>query len=49
LRVLLGLDARNGAIEQHPVLPGRIGELALLRLPGPAGDYDASAAQAAHV
>jgi glycogen debranching enzyme len=46
LRVLLGLEARSGAIEQHAVLPERIRELALQDLPGPAGSYDASAALA---
>ena len=49
LRILLGLEARDGAIEQRPVLPGRIGSLALNGLPGPAGSYDASSAQAAQV
>jgi glycogen debranching enzyme len=48
LRVLLGLDAREGGVEQHPVLPERIRELALRGRPGPAGDYHASAAQTAH-
>jgi glycogen debranching enzyme len=49
LRTLLGLEARDGAIEQHAVLPERIGSLALNGLPGPAGSYDASSAQAAQV
>jgi glycogen debranching enzyme len=49
LRILLGLEARDGAIEQHAVLPERIGSLALNGLPGPAGSYDASSAQAAQV
>jgi glycogen debranching enzyme len=49
LRILLGLEARDGAIEQHAVLPERIGSLALNGLPGPAGSYDASSAQAARV
>jgi len=34
LRILLGLEARDGAIEQHAVLPEGIGSLALTRLPG---------------
>jgi glycogen debranching enzyme len=46
LRILLGLEARSGAIEQHAVLPERIRELALHDLSGPAGTYDASAARA---
>jgi glycogen debranching enzyme len=46
LRVLLGLEARSGAMEQRAVLPERIRELALHDLPGPAGSYDASAARA---
>jgi glycogen debranching enzyme len=46
LRVLLGLEARSGAVEYHAVLPERIRELALHDLPGPAGSYDASAAPA---
>jgi glycogen debranching enzyme len=49
LRVLLGLEPHEGAIEQHPVLPDRIGELTLSNLPGPAGRYDASSTQPAHV
>jgi len=49
LRILLGLEPRDGAIEQHAVLPERIGLLALNGLPGPAGSYDASSAQAAQV
>jgi glycogen debranching enzyme len=49
LRILLGLEVRDGAIEQHAVLPERIGELALHGLPGPAGSYDASASPAARV
>jgi glycogen debranching enzyme len=49
LRVLLGLEARDGAIEQNAVLPDRIGDLALRNLPGPAGNYDAAAARATHV
>jgi glycogen debranching enzyme len=50
LRVLLGLEARGGSIEQHPLLPEQIRELALLRLVGPAGEYDASSAEhPAHV
>jgi glycogen debranching enzyme len=46
LRVLLGLEARSGAIEQRAVLPERIRQLALHDLPGPAGNYDATAAGA---
>src|SRR5204863_1774232 len=34
LWILLGLEARDGAIEQHAVLPEGIGSLALTRLPG---------------
>jgi glycogen debranching enzyme len=49
LRILLGLEPRDGAVEQHAVLPGRIGSLALNGLPGPAGSYDASSAQTAQV
>jgi glycogen debranching enzyme len=48
LRVLLGIEARNGAIEQNPVLPERISELGLRGLPGPAGSVDAFAGVAAH-
>ena len=44
LRVLLGIEAHSGAIEQDPVLPERIRELALHDLPGPAGSREASAA-----
>jgi glycogen debranching enzyme len=47
LRVLLGLEAEDGAIERNPILPERITELALRGLPGPAGSYDASARLAA--
>jgi glycogen debranching enzyme len=43
LRVLLGIEAGDSAIEQNPVLPDRIEELALRGLPGPAGSYDAVA------
>jgi glycogen debranching enzyme len=43
LRVLLGIEAHDGVIEQDPVLPDRIEELALRGLPGPAGSYDAVA------
>jgi glycogen debranching enzyme len=46
LRVLLGIEARSGAVEQRAVLPERIRELALRDLPGPAGSYDVSAAPA---
>ena len=48
LRVLLGLEARDGAIEQSPVLPERMSSLALRGLPGPGGRYDAISAAAAH-
>jgi glycogen debranching enzyme len=48
LRVLLGLEARGGGIEQTPVLPPRIHELALHNLPGPAGNYDAFAGLMTH-
>jgi glycogen debranching enzyme len=46
LRVLLGLEGRNGEIEQDPILPERIAELSLRDLPGPSGVYDAVAALA---
>ena len=49
LRILLGLEARDGAIEQHARLPERIGTLALTGLPGPAGSYDAASTHAAQV
>jgi glycogen debranching enzyme len=49
LRILLGLEPDDGVIEQNPILPERISELALRGLPGPAGSYDASSAQPAHV
>jgi glycogen debranching enzyme len=48
LRVLLGLEAHGGDVEQSPVLPDGIAELSLLGLSGPAGKYDASAALVAH-
>jgi glycogen debranching enzyme len=48
LRVLLGLEAQDGAVEQEPVLPEQITGLGLHGLPGPAGDYDAVAGIAAH-
>jgi hypothetical protein len=41
LRVLLGLEVQNDAIEQSPFLPDRTGELTLRGLPGPSGSYDA--------
>jgi glycogen debranching enzyme len=44
LRILLGLEAHAGAIEQNPVLPERIRELALHDLPEPAGTAEARAA-----
>jgi glycogen debranching enzyme len=34
LRVLLGIEAQDGATSQNPVLPKQIGELALRNLPG---------------
>jgi hypothetical protein len=40
-----GLEARDGTIEQDPVLSERITE----RVPGPAGAYDAVAGIPAHV
>jgi hypothetical protein len=43
LRVLLGIEPRDGVVDQSPVLPERIEELALRGLPGPAGSYDAVA------
>jgi glycogen debranching enzyme len=46
LRVLLGLEARSGVIEQHAVLPARIRKLALHNLSGPTGSYGASTARA---
>jgi glycogen debranching enzyme len=49
LRVLLGLEARAGAIEQQAVLPEQIGSLALNGLPEPAGSRDASPPQTAKV
>ncbi len=48
LRVLLGLDATSGAVEQHSILPGRINEFGLRGLPGPGGSYDAFAGHTAH-
>jgi glycogen debranching enzyme len=46
LRVLLGLEARSGAIAQHPVLPEGIRKLALHNLPSSAGGYNPSATSA---
>ena len=48
LRVLFGLEPHDDAIQQNPVLPERITELALRGLPGPTGEYDAVAAHVAH-
>ena len=48
LRILLGLEARDGSVEQDPILPEQIAELALRGLRGPDGTYDASAALVAH-
>ena len=48
LRVLLGIEARDGAIEQHPFLPEGINELALRGLRGPTGSDDAFATRALH-
>jgi glycogen debranching enzyme len=46
LRVLLGLEPKNGEVAQDPVLPERISQLALRGLSGPAGIYDAVAGEA---
>ena len=47
LRVMLGLEPRNGEITQNPVLPKQIASLELHDLPGPNGRYDAVAGRAA--
>jgi glycogen debranching enzyme len=49
LRVLLGLEPRDGDAALDPVLPERISQLALRGLPGTAGTYDADAREAAAV
>jgi glycogen debranching enzyme len=49
LRVLLGLEPRDGGVRLEPVLPARISQLALRGLPGSAGTYDADAREAAPV
>jgi hypothetical protein len=43
LRVLLGIEPGDGVVDQRPVLPDQIEEIALRGLPGPAGSYDAVA------
>jgi hypothetical protein len=48
LRILLGLEAREGSVEHDPILPEQIAELALRGLRGPDGTYDAFAAVVAH-
>jgi glycogen debranching enzyme len=40
LRVLLGLEPKNGEVAQDPVLPEPISQLALRGLSGPSGIYD---------
>jgi glycogen debranching enzyme len=49
LRVLLGIEAKNGEVALDPVLPDRITRLALRNLPGPAETYEAAAREAAAV
>jgi glycogen debranching enzyme len=49
LRVLLGLEPKDGEVAQDPYLPKQISQLALRGLPGPAGTYDAMAEEAASV
>jgi glycogen debranching enzyme len=49
LRVLLGLEPRDGDAAVDPVLPEQISELALRGLPGRAGTYDAVSSEAAAV
>jgi glycogen debranching enzyme len=48
LRVLLGIEPRDGAIDENPVLPEQISELGLRGIPGPAGTQDVSTGIAAH-
>jgi len=47
LRVLLGLEPKDGEVAQDPVLAEPISQLALRGLSGPAGIYDAVARDAA--
>jgi glycogen debranching enzyme len=47
LRVVLGLEPKNGEVAQDPVLAEPISQLALRGLSGPAGIYDAVAREAA--
>jgi glycogen debranching enzyme len=49
LRVLLGLEPKDGEVVVDPVLPDQITDLALRGLPGPTGTYDADAREAAAV
>jgi glycogen debranching enzyme len=49
LRVLLGLEPKDGEVAVDPMLPDHITQLALRGLPGPAGNYDADMQQAAAV
>jgi len=49
LRVLLGLEPKDGEVAVDPMLPDHITQLTLRGLPGPAGTYDADAHQAATV
>ena len=49
LRVLLGLELKDGEVALDPVLPDHITQLSLRGLPGPAGKYDADAHEAAAV
>jgi glycogen debranching enzyme len=49
LRVLLGLEPKDGEIAQSPVLPKEISRLELHDLPGPNGRYDAVATAVAEI
>jgi glycogen debranching enzyme len=49
LRVLLGIEPKNGQVALDPALPEHITQLALRGLPGPARTYDADAREAATV
>ena len=49
LRVLLGLEPKDGEVAVNPMLPDHITQLTLRSLPGPAGTYDADAHEAAAV